>query len=409
MELNDSVFIEFFELAEKSLNELVLDQASAAALDISEIRQRLLSTQLACLEQWINQYNAAQESGDKHVTTSQVQAHLQKLGTREELLPLPVKTVMDKMNEAARLAFARLVLHSECSWEVQSYAARKQRSLKSSGSMSRSDLVEFIGLCNVAVRLPNVQSHLSSGAPLFADLHETLPAPFFPQERLERIQQMFLRAIGYDADFGAAEIKRLLEASSNDEELTRLLANMGATLSAAIQNATMESMKSSLNDHDQGGSTRVVNVEYSEQIIDAASGQVIATSTLTTSNDNLAVNVPSSEHIREDSQKGNAAEQASQWDMAKQASKLHQEILGELLSMGPEEREIKLAQAKHASQLVMQQLQALSPGAERVQFLQGIDMSTQRLLVMEKLWESMLQANGGEPPTIHRQHDVEEY
>lgn len=412
MFLDRSFFIDFFVLAEQRLDGLTLDKSASSwssVPSVSDVRQLLLSTQMDCLDACVGHYNASVAKEAPHVTVDEARMRLQELGSGRETLPVSVKDAMDRMNEAARRALARLILHAECLHDSGSDKDKKKRDLKSSGSIIRSDLIEFIGLCNVAVRLSNVQAHLCSGAPLFPGLpiQGGDPIPFFPQQRLEVIQRCFLRALGYDDDFGSSELKRIMIGSNSiltqDQELGALFASMGATMNAAVQNATMKAMHASLSDKDQGGCTKVVGVEYSERIVDASTGEVIATS----SNQPSSMIAPQSvsctfNRLAECHDDSVSSESPSHWQMAKQASRLHQEILGELLSMEPEERQNKLDQAKQASKSFLEKLHTLNPGVERVAFLESLEMSTQRLLIMEKLWTSMLQANGGKPPTMNR-------
>ena len=394
----DSVLIDFFEASEKQAHGMALDRTLPLP-SLVQIRQQLLEAQLDCLNIVVEKFNICSESsGHSQLTTSQVRELLKQMNTMP--LSSAVTVAMDRMNEAARQAFCRLVLYTEC---LRSIDSNNQRSdLKASGTMARTEILEFVGLCNVAVRLRNVIQHMSNGTPLFPDVSMG-EAALFPQERLDKIQRLFLKAVGYDPDHGSAEVKRIVssykpacEIEDNDEaNLAHTFTELATNMDAAIQNATMQAMYAGLSDYDQGGSTRVTGVEYSEKVIDAKSGKVIATKT----DDESFRRAPSLQKITEHEQESHVC-QNQVWDMTKNTSRLHQEILGDLLTMEPEEREAKLAEAKKVAHVFVAKLKHAKSGSERVALVQEMDISTQRLLVMEKIWESILNSNGGAPPTI---------
>jgi hypothetical protein len=88
--------------------------------------------------------------------------------------------------------------------------------------------------------------------------------------------------------------------------------------------------------------------------------------------------------------------------LARESARAQQEILAQLLSMRDEEREQRLGEARAARAEFETRLQE-TPPEQRVMLLQNLSVKIQRLLIMEKLWTSILRANGGKPPKMHNQ------
>jgi hypothetical protein len=388
MSVPESILREFFVRATSALQQLRGDEP----VSLPESRALALSCQRTCLDEVVTAYNTNNEtSALLSCNTVLVELKTLQNATKEIVI------AKEQMEDAARHAVCRLALFSQCQWEANGNRPK----LKTSGALSRQELVEFIALCDVAVNLPNVRKHLTSGSPLFEDIHlSAADATIFPQKRLESIQRLLMKSIGYDPDHGTAEIQRIFFSGtqnefSNDEELHKLVTRMSFNMSAAIQNTTIQSMDGLLNDQNNGGCTRVVSVDYSETLIDESTGQVIADPTCSRNEAPLLQTMEGQANERDEKQ---------QWSVARETSRLHQEILGELLSMDDDERTHTLDQAKRASETFLERLAEIPKGPERIEFVQSMDLSTQRLLVMDKLWSSMIESNGGKPPKIHYQY-----
>ena len=374
-----SLFVAFFRDATKSLNECELGPDETCVVrSLSDIRKTLLQAQVTCLARVVSDYDA--------VTVEQVQHALKDLGSSKHV-DTQVKEAMDGMNDAARLAFCRLVLREECQWDTTAKAAAP-RTLTHNTPMERSDLVEYAGLCNGVVRLPSVKKHLRDGSRLFDDIDPTSPASIFPQKRLERIQQQLLRAIGFDIEFGTQEIKRYFTSDALDPELAHVLSQFSSNMTVAITNASMESTEVALSDLENGGVTRVVSVNYSEKII-SSDGQEMS-----------STGAPVGETIVEQSEE----QQLAHLQMARDAAALEQSILGNLLSLTEEDRAAQLEVAKNAHEDFMRRAMSLPVGQERISFLTSVDPETQRLLVMHKIWTKMLAENDGKPPVMRQFH-----
>ena len=421
-----SLLISFFETAKSRLDESEIENSTSS----TNIRRLLLGIQNTCLEKVVEEYNEQQQQqqqqldSEKHISTDIVRQVLPQLQLNAETEE-SVKKALTEMNEAARLAFCRLILYSECLRKFAQHNNSNHNTdappLQTSGTFLRDDILEFIGLCNTCVKLPNVLHHLSTGAPLFDDLTEEAlpPRTIFPHKRLEYIQRLIMQGVGYDPDFGSSEIKRIFFTRSgqtnlegNDPQLATLFGTLIANMNAAITNATVQATQNNLfSDHDIGGVTRVLSVNYSEQVIPGddddddhgdhpTHGTNTAVAAATSSSSAAATAAPGDAPWTQSMEQQADAKQRQQLLMAREAARAQQEMLGELLTMREEEREARLEQGRRASQELNDQLAQLAPGPERVALLQSIDLKTQRLIVMEKMWSSMLEQNGGKPPRM---------
>ena len=360
-EIPSSLLICFFQEAASSMAEY---ESEECVCSLSVHRKALLQVQLSCLSRVVANYDS--------VTVEQVQNSFKDLGASTNM-DTEVREAMQAMNEAARVAFCRLVLHDECRWNSTKTPPRTLN--RGEKPMSRADLVEYAGLCNGVVRLPNFQKHLKDGSKLFYNV-ET-PSPMFAQKRLDRIQELLLRAIGFDIDFGKKEIARYYQGDEAlDTELTQLLNQLSSNMTVALTNASLEG---TLSDQDTGGVTRVVSVSYSEKIVSPDGREISTTS------------APAHESIREQVED----QQLLQLKMARQAASLEQSILDDLLALSEEDRLAKLEMAKQAHDDFVTRAMELPSGPERISFLTSVDPDTQRLLLIHKLWTKKLEENDG--------------
>jgi len=414
----DEFLVEFFRQAAETLVQLdprQLTESSSSApasLSLAAIRQRLLEEQSTCLHAVVQQHNT---NGNETLTVQDVQAALRRCSSSSSTTTTSSQRVaeMERMNEAARLAFARLVLYSEYLWLEH---GDNNRDLKTSGELQDDDVRTFCGLCQAVIKLPLVETHLRTGDPIFPDLPSASgdTETMFPQKRLEYVQRLFLKALGYEPDFATRAIKQRFyhehEHSNNDLQSTfhATVAAMESALVEATANSTYDTFFSGQSASDAGdGVTKVVAVEYSEKLIDQETGEELIT--LTEDASPHAETMAGDESERGSSSQpppaadADTAAQASreqQFRLAQQASALQQEILGELLSLRDEEREAKLTLAREATESVLQKAMERPPGPERVAVFTSIDPATQRLMAMHKLWDGMLAANGGKPPQL---------
>lgn len=364
MEIPSSLLIRFFQEATKAMTDY---ESSSCVCSLSTRRKELLELQLKCLARVVED-----NDNDDTFTVEQVQLALKELGT-SETIDDSVHQAMNDMNEAARLAFCRLVLHDECQWDADDDNNNKSlRNLNNGDTpMSRADLVEYAGLVNGVVRLPNVQQHLRDASPLFEDAPQRTAASIFCQKRLERIQQLLLRAVGYEIEFGKTEIERYYHGNETlDAELVQILNQLSSNMTVAIMNAETDSTTKALTDRDQGGVTRVVSVSYSEKILSPDGREISSTAAPT----------------QESMQEHNADEQLSQLKMAQQAASLEQSILDGLMSLSEEDRGAKLEMAREAHEDFVARAMGIPAGPERIAFLTSVAPEKQQLLLIHKLW-----------------------
>jgi hypothetical protein len=109
---------------------------------------------------------------------------------------------MKDHDEAARWALCKLALYCETRRKVPN------QDLQTKGKINRSKLLEYLGLCQTAVRLELVQKHLKDGSPLFDDVESTANATAsatamkLPQVRMEYIQRILAQAVGLHPTLG---------------------------------------------------------------------------------------------------------------------------------------------------------------------------------------------------------------
>jgi hypothetical protein len=412
MEIPQDLLLSFFQEACKDMNDCKIQ----GPFSLVDLRNLLLTNQRFCLDRVVDEYNLKHKDDATATqwTSSKVQECLKNLKLQE--MDDSVREAMEAMNATARLAFCRLVLYSECLRQQESEAdeSSSHTNLEKEEPIQRSQLLEFCGLCSAATRLPMVQNYVRDGTELFHNDTETIATPLTPQTgkdddpsknippyRLDMIQRLFFRAVEVDPDHGMAEIKRIFfsgensdDELANDAELVSIfqaaVARMNTMLTDILQQQQQASM-AKLSDFNDGGVTRVVAVEYSEKIIDNSSGK--------------AVESGSSQHgpvSRQAMEQHSSQQQQEQFDVARQAGALQQEILGELFSLPEELRQEKLAEAEKAEKDFLANAMELPAGPERITFLRSVDPETQRLMVMRKLWLGMLAAHGGKSPEIRR-------
>ena len=363
-----ALLIDFFESSTSALNECrLVGEDLLEILTLSDLRKRVLQIQKTCLDQVISRFDGVHSEDVQHALRNKLPA-----------------AVSDKdMNEAARRAFCRLVLHHECYWEGREC----DRHLIRSGKIERSDLLEFLGLCNTSVKLHETSTHLAGGAPLFG-VEGTLALPRFASERMERIQRLLMTALGYEADFGTEEIKRIFftpavqNEFTGDEELEEQFVLLLNNMQVAITNAMLQ--ESNLSDRDEGGFTKVLSVTYSEKVV--SPDQI---------NEGQSIGAP---RQQETTSRGDLSQDLA---MARDAATLQQAILGQLMLMNEDAREEALHEAKEVNDSFMKKVMEIPAGPERINFMRSIDTQTQQQLLRHKIWTGMLRAHNGEPPSIH--------
>jgi hypothetical protein len=422
MVVPDDLILSFFkDASSKLLTMNVEDEMKALSLQgedekdggycrkevLSVCRRHILDLQQGVLKQVVENYSTKQQRQHEHdsftITMSQARKRLGGLSL-EHHLSQELRQAMDGMNEAARLALCKLVLFTEESHFItKTTNTRTRTDLQTSGDLDRTNLLEYFGLCLSALKLHCVKKFMVHGGSLFEGLPPPTPLSsnpdqfLFPQTRLEYVQQLLAKSMGWDPEFLTSYLRRIFVEKDDSIELVhdhevstifeQLVQQMGFTIRAASLEMSNLQHTQLLSDLDKGGNTRVVCVQYSEFEITPDGYQ------------ERSVSSPPGRQSTLDAQL-TEEEQKSQIRLASEAAILQQEILGELLSMQEHERNDCLQEAKEVSEDVMKRALALSPGRDRIEFLRSVDPHTSRQLARHKLWTSMLHANGGKPPKM---------
>jgi hypothetical protein len=390
---DEVLLLEFFRQATVALDGLPDEANAASASTIADLRHIIWSRQTECLQTAIDQVSGAKNNNNNSDTVvPRLQTLLRECGSRPLDLAPPVREAMEQLHHAARSALCRCVLYQEL--VVVSSCARpyRPRTFRES-TMNEDDVLEFCGLCAAAIRIPAVREYWQEGTPLFA----AAPTWSSPQERLAHLQRLFLQALGYDPDHGMKEIQRLFHSSTSSSsslaspEVQAAVRSMEHKVERAWREITAAITERSLRDDSV---TRIVSVTYSEKIIDAVTGQEIAT--LPADDDAPAhswADSPKSLRMGEPSEHG-----AMPADLVHQTTQLEQEILDELWSLPDNVRAARLLQAEAAVDAVRQRWAALPTPPERVALLRSLDAATQRSMAMKKIWDNLVAANGNQPP-----------
>jgi hypothetical protein len=272
----------------------------------------------------------------------------------------------------------------------------------------------------------------------------------FPQERLQYIQRSFLRAIGYDPDYGTKLIQEMFYTTSSspyhakstgieysiDTNVEATFRNMELLMEQTLQditrNITNETFmrnpqSTAISDPCDDGVTRVVAVSYSEKYIDPQTGQEITSiqhdhDDHRTSNNEVSLSgAPQSLTMMKDDDNddtpmmtstttvtntattsasatiaSNIGRNDETWELQK--AQLEQEILAELLSLRDEERDRRLRIISSVVEKIMDHIQTIPKPQDRITYLTNLDYKSQRCLATKKIWDNMLEQNNNQAP-----------
>jgi hypothetical protein len=415
MTVPDDLILAFFRETTSRLNEIDPEAAVVATatensngdshLDLADCRRCVLDQQKLVLNEVTAQFNSDSSASDNCIISpTQVQERLGRLQHEADLSP-ELKAAMEDMNDAARVGVCKLVLYTE------ETTTSSSRNLQDEGLLERTKMMEYFVLCTASLKLQCVVKFLNTtGGDLIFGKEEEDPrgesnsdkssaVMMFPQSRLEHVQRLLAKGMGWDPVFVTSELRKIfvekpgdVDYGYYDKEVMVLFQQLVDRMTIAIRMATLQvrSKQDSelLNDLGKGGNTRVVSVQYSEFEVDQHGNKIESKN-----------NAPE-KGIDERQRQLTEEEQKRQLRFASEAAMLHQTILGELLSMDEDERNHTLDEAVEASQRFMKEVMALPMGQERVDFVRNVDAATQRKLAMHKVWNGMLQANGGMPPNM---------
>lgn len=407
MTVPDDLILAFFRDTTSRLLEVDPEVALATAtennsLDLPDCRRCVLNEQIAVLNNVIERHSDSDPKSS--INPTQVQERLGRLQHEPDLSP-ELKAGMEGMNEAARIAVCKLTLYTE----ERLVATSMSRNLQDEGRLERTKLMEYFGLCQASLKLLCVVQFLNMttrGESIFSSdetsddsASSASTTMMFPQSRLEYVQRLLAKGMGWDPVFVTSELRKIfvekpddIDYDYYDNDVTLLFQQLVEQMTSAIRTATLHIRSKQdaelLNDLGKGGNTRVVSVQYSEFEVDQHGNKI--------ESKNNAPEMSTDER----QQQLNEEEKKRQLRLASEANILQQTILGELLVMDPDERKHTLDESARVSRRFMEEVMALPMGKERIDFLRSVDPKTSRQLAMHKLWNGMLQANGGKPPTM---------
>jgi hypothetical protein len=235
-----------------------------------------------------------------------------------------------------------------------------------------------------AVRLPEIQTYLRTG-------HSPYGGPDgvgnSAEDRLKFVQTLIWRALGLDPANAADELLGMLTSGKgnlrfdDEAKAAETLTKYTSVMTVAATNASMSSIvdggESDGRYGNYDGTTRVVDVSYSEKIITLPTngeGEIITTP------ESMAA--PASETIDEHEH----SREKRALEVARETSALQERLWSDFESLPQHEREKKLEAARNAHLEFMEKMASTPPGRERVLLMQGMDAETQGLLVIYKLW-----------------------
>jgi hypothetical protein len=138
-------------------------------------------------------------------------------------------------------------------------------------------------------------------------------------------------------------------------------------MTVAINNATTVS-------HADDGTTRIINVSYSEKIVtvpESGNGNAIP-----------SLSAPTSNSIHDHT----TTQQRQQLEIAQQTAMLQQQIWDEFESLSASEQANTLVRAEAVQKEFLERIMSTQPGPERVLLMQTLNGDDQRLLVVHKMW-----------------------
>ena len=402
---------EFFGNARERLSELVTsdsDLMAAAAVDgglssLADCRAILLKLQQEELQSCVDRFRSTQCSGAAIVTVEQVQDRLAHLNDEEDGIPQALRQQSASLDKVARQAFCRLVLYMESHSKIPT----EDRDLQTEGSIDSKTLLEFAALCRTSVQLDCVQRHLEDpcSQALFQDLYplsvSTATVDKLPQKRLEYVQRLCAQAVGVHPSLITKEFQRVFASpppspsstprpTTVDPHVKSTLESLVDTMNDAVMNANLRRISQQpLSDVSEGGVTRVISVQHTTTRQEGSDNHSSSAFTLAATGE---LGAPQAQRMQHQSSVHTEAITKEQLRLASQAQNLQHQLLQEMRDMTPRERQDVLQKARQAQQEFLQQVAKLSPGPERIHFLQSMDPDTSRLLAMSKAWTAELEA-----------------
>ena len=305
---------------------------------------------------------------------------------------------VEKTNELARHVFAYSILQLE--WQLDhnsnSLLPQSGRDLKGSDdSIDEGTMLEYCGLMMAAVRLPGVQQYLQNGTAMpftnSNDDNDTNPGTAVGsgssvENRLLYIQKLYWRALGWESTHAMDQLKQIMSGDDdgdsasfvNNPKFMETFTKYASLMTVASTNAAMSNIGEGVDASNNDGTTRVVNVSYSEKVITYPS-TIDGSMAMMTSQSTSA---PTSNTIDEHK----STQQRQELSVAQQASQLQENIWSQFQSLPSHEQMKTVTKAKIANKDLMEKVANTPQGMDRVLLMQSIDGEVQKLLVIYKLW-----------------------
>ncbi|KAL3795009.1 hypothetical protein HJC23_006330 [Cyclotella cryptica] len=412
MKVPSSLLLHYFETAFKRLQNLIDipppqhddDALPTTTNGLDRHRSRIIQAQITSLDEtlaeWTNRHHDSSidretvqlvlrqvgEGNFSSISFDATNDYQSQGGRDQEVL---ITQMMDKTNDMARKAFSHLVLYVEWQFDhgMQSPAPSPGFNLRGRDTtdteLDRSSILEYCALMISAVRLDSVQEYLCTGGELFSSAEKTGVVPNMELDtvdsRLVYIQHLIWRALGWDPDFASRQLLQFFSENEEcnhdnslmaDENVVETLTKYASSMAVAISNATT-------TPNTDDGTTRIVNVSYSEKIVSVPYHSM---------NDDHgtihSLSAPTSHSIHEHS----TTQQRHQLDIAQKTSLLQQQIWEEFELLSPSEQTKTLERAEVVQKEFLEKVMNTPPGPERVVMMQNMDEDAQRSLVIYKLW-----------------------
>ena len=281
--------------------------------------------------------------------------------------------MMDQTNDLARCAFSNSILFVEYQYGCQNVQSRVLKG--SDHDLSKSAILEYCALVTSAARLESVQKFIENGDSLFprkdCTIHNAESKLDTVESRLEHIQKSIWYGLGWDPKIAFSQLQQFLASGNQDDAVVEALTKYTSTMTVMINNSA------SLPQSDDG-TTRIINVSYSEKVVTVPQDMNGEDTTI------ASLSAPSSHSIHEHS----TAQQRQQMDIAQKTSMLQQQIWDEFESLSRSEQDETLRRAENVQREFFEKVMSTPPGQERVLLMQNMSEDDQKLLVLDKLWKT---------------------
>jgi len=278
-----------------------------------------------------------------------------------------IKIKVKELNDKSRSCLCRLLLQNSSDL-IEDYNnminAVNSPPSKRDQKIEQSRILEFLSLFHAMVHLPDVLEYIQYGTSTSMPTENNDN----PVQRMHNIQNILLLSLGYKPQDVIVEkqVHQLLSSSpSNLDSHCEYLINHYLAAIQYVSETTSNSIPlPKLDDRSEGGVTRIISVSLTHH----SSSETIA---------------PPSSLVMPEQKEHN---QKIQLEAAHQTAMLQENIRKKLTCMSEDERIEKMDYAKELQDMFLKKASELSPGLERVRFMQSLKEDDQELLIMYKIY-----------------------